>query len=92
MIQTENNVVKSLQPVFYKRYLDDIYSRRKKNWTDQLYHEFNNYHPNIHLTIKINPKKFLDTQVITKRGKLETAIYRKYQTIRAMVVKPTLTV
>ena len=31
MIQTENDVVKPLQPVFYKRYVDDIYSRRKKN-------------------------------------------------------------
>ena len=36
-----------------------------------------NYHPNINLTIKINPKTFLDTQVITKNGKIETAVYRK---------------
>ena len=37
----------------------------------------NKYHPNINLTIEINPKKFLDTQVITKNGKIESAIYRK---------------
>ena len=41
----------------YKRYVDDIYSHQKKNCTDQLYHELNNYHPNINLTIKINPEK-----------------------------------
>ena len=44
LIRTENDVVKPLKPLFYKRYVDDIYSRRKKNYTDQLYHELNNYH------------------------------------------------
>ena len=77
MIRTENDVVKPLKPVFYKRYVDGIYSRRKKNCTDQLCHELNNYHPNINLTIEINPKKFLYTQVITKNRKIETAVYRK---------------
>ena len=77
MIRTKNDVVKPLKPLFYKRYLDYIYSRRKKNCTDQLYHELNNYHPNINLTIEINPKKFLDTQVIIKNEKIETAVCRK---------------
>ena len=76
LIRTENDVVKPLKPLFYKRYVDDIYSRCKKNCTDQLYHELNNYHPNINLTIEINPKKFLDTQVIIKNGKIETAVCR----------------
>ena len=69
MIRTENDVVKSLKPLFYKRYIDDIYTRRKRNCTDQLYHELNNHHPNINLTIEVNPKNFLNTQVITKKGK-----------------------
>ena len=77
LIRTENDVVKPLKPLFYKRYVDDIYSRRKKNCADLLYHELNNYHPNINLTIEINPKNFLDTQVvIKKKKKKETAIYR----------------
>ena len=89
-IRTENDVVKPLKPLFYKRYLDDIYSRRKKNCTDQLYHELNKYHPNINLTIEINPKKFLDTQVIIKNGKIETDIYRKSTKLpHAMVIKYT---
>ena len=77
MIETENKVVKPLKPLFYKRYFDDIYSRRKKNCTYQLYHELNNYRPNINLTIEINPAKFLDTQFIIKNGKIETAVFRK---------------
>ena len=31
MIRTENDLVKPLKPVFYKRYVDDVYSRGKKN-------------------------------------------------------------
>ena len=76
MIRTENDVVKSLKPLFYKRYLHDIYSRRRNNCTDQLYHALNSYHPKVNLTIDINPKKLFDTQVITKNGKIETAVYR----------------
>ena len=79
MIRTENDAVKPLKPLFYKRYVDDIYSRRKKNCADLLYHELNNYHPNINLTIEIDPKKFLGTQVIIKNGKIETAVYRNCQ-------------
>ena len=81
MIQAENDVVKPMKPLFYKQYVDYIYSRRKKNCIDQLYHELSNYHPDINLTIEINPKKFLDNQVITKNGKKETAVYRKSNTL-----------
>ena len=35
----------------------------------------NNYHPNVNLTIDINPKRFFD--IHTKNGKIETAVYRK---------------
>ena len=77
MIRTENDLVKPLKRLFYKRYVDDIYSRHKKNCTDQLYHELNNYHPNINLSIEVNPNKFLDTQVVTKNRKIETDVYRK---------------
>ena len=42
MIQTEKDVVKTLKPLFYKRYVDDIYSCHKKNFIHQLYHELNN--------------------------------------------------
>ena len=77
MIRTENDVVKLLKSISYWRYVDDIHSHRKKNCTDQLYHELNNYHPNINLATGINPSKFLGTQVIIKNGKIETAVYGK---------------
>ena len=76
-IRTGNDAVKPLKPVFYKHYVDNIYHRRKENFTDQLYHGLNNNHPNINLTNEINPKKFLDTYVITKNGRIKTAVYRK---------------
>ena len=76
-IRTGNDAVNQLKPVFYKHYVDNIYRRRKENCTDQLYHGLNNNHPNINLTNESNPKKFLDTYVITKNGRIKTAVYRK---------------
>ena len=67
MIRTKHDVVKLLKSVFYKRYM--IYGRRKKNSTDHLYHELSNYHLPINLTIELNLKEFLDTQVRTKMEK-----------------------
>ena len=77
MIRRENNVVKPLNPPFYKRYVDDMYNRRKKNCVDGLYNKLNNYHPNIKLTIETNPSKFLDTEIINENGKIETRVFRK---------------
>ena len=77
MIRTDNDAVKPLTTVFYKRYVDDIYSHRKEICTDRLHHELNNYHLNMNLIIENNPKKFLDNQFITKNGKQKTAFYRK---------------
>ena len=31
MIKMENEIVIPTKPIFYRRYVDDIYSRRKKN-------------------------------------------------------------
>ena len=76
MIKTENGVVKPLKPVFYRQHVDDKYSR-KKNLTDQLYHEVNNNHPNINLNTEIDPKRFLDAKANTKSGKIEIAVYIK---------------
>ena len=63
MTRIGNDLVKPLKPVFYKWYVDAIYSHRKKNCTDQLYHELNNNHPNINLTIL---KSFLTPKLLQK--------------------------
>ena len=46
----EEDIVAPSKPLFYKRYVDDTYVRRKKNETDELYNALNSYHQNIKLT------------------------------------------
>ena len=53
IIRTGKDIVTPLKPIFYKRFVDDIYNRRKKDILDNFY-EGLNYHPNIKLTIEIN--------------------------------------
>ena len=73
----EKNIVTPLKPIFYKRFVDNIYNRRKKGIYDNLDERLDNYHPNIKLTIEINPNKFFDTEIIDKEGAIETNVYRK---------------
>ena len=65
-----------MKPIFYKRFVDDIYTRRKKGIHDKLYERLNNDLPNIKLRIEINPNKFLDTEIIENEGVIETKVYR----------------
>ena len=57
--------------------MDDIYNRRKKYIHDELFEKLNSYHPNIKLTIEINPNKFLDIERTENEGIIETKVYRK---------------
>ena len=59
-VKMEFDVVKPLKLKLYKR--DDIYSKLVKNQPDQLFEKLNNYHPNMKLTIEVNPSKLLDTK------------------------------
>ena len=78
MVRTENEVVKPLNPPFYKRFVDDIYSRRNKSQKDVLFEALNNFHPNKKLTIEVNPEKFLDTKILlNNEGVVTTQVYRK---------------
>ena len=71
----EFDVVKSLKPKLYKCYVNDIYS--KQNEPDKLFKKLINYHPNIKLTIEVNPRKFLDTEIMVKNGTIETSVIVK---------------
>ena len=54
--------VMPLKPKFYKRYVDDTITKRKKNTDfDELFQNMNSHHPNIKLTVETNPTRFLDT-------------------------------
>ena len=77
LCKMEEDIVTPLKPLFYKRYVDDTYVRRKKNETDELYNALNSYHQNIKLTLELNPTKFLDTKIIRSNGKITTQVYNK---------------
>ena len=69
--------VAPLKPIFYKRYVDDTYVRRKKNTTDELFEKLNTYHDNIKLTIEENPTKFLDTEIVRHNSAIITKVYTR---------------
>ena len=60
----EQSVVKPMKPLFYKRYVDDTYVRRKKGVTDDLFEALNNHHENLRFTVEKNPSTFLDSNII----------------------------
>ena len=66
------------EPVFYKRFVDDIITRRPSNQlTDPLFEFLNNYHNNIKLTCEISPERFLDTKLIRLDNTFITEVHRK---------------
>ena len=73
----EKDIVRTHNPPFYKRFLDDVITTRSINQSDLLFSEINEYHPNIKLTTEANPRKFLDTELIVIDNKIITSVYRK---------------
>ena len=65
------------KPKLYKRYVDDIFIRRKTNVPDQLLELLNNYHPNIKLTFEIIPEKFLDTKICYNNNSITTKVHQR---------------
>ena len=66
MVKMENDVIPS-KPIFYGRFVADIYSKWKLG-DNVLFDQLNSYHPNIKLTIEVNPSKFLDTKLTNING------------------------
>ena len=81
MRKIERDVVRLFNPIFYRRYVDDIYNRRKINKKDDLYETVNKYHKNIKLTVEKSLSKFLDTKSLINNRIYETQVYRKETTI-----------
>ena len=77
MCKMELDVVVPAKPIFYKRYVDDTYVRRKKNDVDKLFEELNSYNKNIKLTLEVNQKKFLDTELVRENGQITTQVFSK---------------
>ena len=77
MCKLENEIVEPVSPIFYKRYVDDIYLRRKKDTVDHLIQNLNNYHPNLQFTIENNPRKFVDTDLAFNDIHVTTQVFQK---------------
>ena len=73
----KEDIVIPANPIFYKRYVDDTYVRRKKHETDKLFIDLHSYHKNIKLTLETNPNKFLDTEIIRTSQGIKTQVYNK---------------
>ena len=76
MVKMENDVVIPSKPIFYRRFVDDIYSRQKLG-DNVLFDWLNSYHPNIKLTIEVNSSKFLDTKHTNINDTYKYTVYRK---------------
>ena len=50
---------------------------RRKLGDNVLFDQLNSYHPNIKLTIEVNPSKFLDTKLTNINGTYKFNVYRK---------------
>ena len=70
MTKTEKEVVKPINPRFYKRFVDGIVCKKKKDQPDLLFKNLNNHHPNIKYTIETMPKSSLTLRLFMKILKL----------------------
>ena len=74
----EVRIVVPMKPSFYKRFVDDVITRRKKNQPDVLLEKMQSFHYKIKFNVEENPDKFLDTKIIVRdNGTCETKVYRK---------------
>ena len=76
-----NNCLQGFKPVFYQRYVDDIFILFKLNEHLKYFQDFLNS-SQITLSFSLETEKenklsFLDVEIICKQGKFTTTIYRK---------------
>ena len=77
MIKMGSEIVIPQKSLFYRRYVNDIYTRKKKFKYDELFEKLNNYHPKIKLTFEVSPTKFLDTSLHLNNGIYNFKVCRK---------------
>lgn len=80
--QLENHCLSVLdfKPIFYCRYVDDIFTIIPKNKVEHMLTVFNNYHEKLKFTYEMevdNSISFLDVKVTRVEEKLKTNWYRK---------------
>ena len=76
VVRTGNEVVKRMNPPFYNRFVDNVYSRKNKSQQDVLFEALNNFHPNIKLNIEVR-KVFRHKSNFQQCKCSETQVYWK---------------
>ena len=76
MAKLEADAVRPFNPPFYDRYVDDCFSKKKKDEPDALFERLNRYHPNIVFTVEENPDHFLDT-AFSHTNKFNCSVFKK---------------
>ena len=77
LTKLEKYQVKPLKSKFYCRFVHGKISRLLTNTHDSLFEKLNNYPEKIKFTIATNPKKFLDTGLLSENDVIKTEVYRK---------------
>ena len=77
LTELEKDQVKPLEPKFYRKFVDDVISRRQLNTVNSLSDNLKNYHEKTKFTIEANPQKFLDTRLLLENDIIKTEVYRK---------------
>ena len=75
VIMSGIHMVAPLNPKFYRRYVDDTITKRKKNGTnDELFANMNSHYKNIKLTVQ--PTRFLDIAfTVNPDGSVTTKVF-----------------
>ena len=76
MAKLERDVVEPSKPILNKRYIDDVFSRKKKGEEDTLINKLNSYHKNIRFPVEKDLTKFLDTRLELRNGEYQTRVNR----------------
>ena len=70
------------KPKFCKRFVDDIFRRRKTNAPDQFLKFLKNYHCNIKLTCETYSEKFLDNTICYNNSSFTPTVHQKVSSKR----------
>ena len=76
MVNMKNDFVILSKPIFYQRFVHDIYSGRKIG-NNVLFDCLKNYYSNNKLTIELSPSMFLDTKLTNINGFYKFHVSRK---------------
>ena len=79
MCKMEDEVVAPVKQIFYKRYVDETYVRRKKNTKDELFEKLNTHHDKIKLMIEENPTMLLGIEIVRFNSAIITKVHARSQ-------------